>query len=358
MITLRSFAFLFAGLLLVSIIAVKFGARPSGSVTPEFAVKVSPQRVTSTSEALSVAGSTPSASAIHGPVRIEATPDNHLFLVDDGRHEELSEFSANGRLIQTFNANGLMFRSITDVSGDTGRLWVADLIGSTIHVLNRHDATWKSTKLAKEPYRIDLVGTQENPTLVVTHIGARKLFTLQNADGQVLTEGGDLLEQQPLTSLALDGFIARTAHGFAYSGKYLGLLASFNPDGSLRWAVEPILPRKKPLIVTEDNARRLEHPPLTASESLAASRDLVAVLGRQVNGLSIASRIDIYRADNGDYHRTLMLPEGAQWTSIAMTSEYLFAANERGVYRWGAPSQTQTDSAEGLQLIAFMATKR
>lgn len=273
------------------------------------------------------------ARPIVGPARIAAGTDGHVFVIDEGNQERISEFTAAGVPIQTLSHSaGIAIASVTDLAVDDDTLWVTDLIGSAIHVVTRKTGTWKTLALSREPYRAAPIG--QGDRLFVMRIGLTQLFDITDAAGIVLSSAGELLSNQQDSSLALDGFLARSGRSFVFAGKYLGLLASFADNGALNWSAEPIAAPDKPVVVSDGHKRWLEHGPLVASEAVASDENTIYVLARRIDGVQIAGFVDIYRATDGRYAHSLKLPAVDTWRSVAVGDHSLFAAGERGVYRW------------------------
>jgi hypothetical protein len=275
----------------------------------------------------------PAAASIVGPARIAAGTDGHVFVIDEGSRERISEFTAAGVAIRTLErSGGMAIASVTDLAVDDETLWVTDLIGSAIHVVTRKTGAWKTLAMTREPYRAAPIGGGER--LFVMRIGLAHLFDITDSAGVVIASADDLLANQKDASLALDGFLARSGGSFVFAGKYLGILASFARNGALNWSAEPIAAPDKPVVVGDGHKRWLEHGPLVASEAIASDESAIYVLARRIDGVQVAGFVDIYRAADGGYVQSLKLPAGETWRSVAVGGHRLFAAGDRGVYRW------------------------
>jgi len=364
----RRYWAVFAAFLAIAVIRALVAAHYEGSI-PEFVTEPTAQvrelRMqelfidTIPSDAIA-AGKDTVPEALHGPVYIEAGPYGHLFASDAGDGEVIKEFSSDGQLLNVFDEFGRAnISSVTDMVVAEDRLWVADLLGSSLHVLDRPTGVWTTLPLDFQPYRLEVVGDGEE--LVVMRIGAPEMFVRMSPDGEVLDTFGLLLHDQEADSLALDGFIARSGERVVFSGKWLGALASFLDD-DLTFLVEPIRGPSKPVIMEDfgTQAKWLRHGPVPASRDIAADQDRFYVLTRRQIGVEIRSVIDVYDSRDGAYQKTLLLPLGDKWRSLAVSDESFFAAGLQSVGKWPAallrkdnnPNQVST----GRLTIRFKAS--
>ncbi len=336
----RSYWALFGTLLAVSFFGTTVLDRLDGS-RPQFVETPAPQtqRLTVQELALSVPRedsprSRAASTSLRGPVRIEADARGNLFVIDDGDGEVIKELSPAGELLREFRGPGVPpMHSVTDLVLGREHVWVADLLGSALHVLERGHDRWKTVPLSEEPYRLEAL-EQAPRRLIVTRIAAPHLFDFLTDDGQILRSFGSLLWDQSYHSLALDGFIARSGDSVIYTGKYISAIASFSENGDLNYLVAPIVSIKRPAIVQRGRERRLRHGPIPASESIAADETAFLVLQRRPERLKIRSFVHLYRTEGGRYYGSLALPDFGRWTSVAVGGNYFYAASERGVVRW------------------------
>lgn len=366
MLSSRSYWLLFLTFLVVAIIAA-WGAdrydRMNGSA-PQF---TKPPRIQNTPlklEELSILGAAASPvppSAVRGPARLEAGPDGHLFVIDDGDGQAVKEFSPSAELLRIFRGPGIpRIASVTDLSILTDRLWIADLRESSIHTLNRLTGTWATTRLDPAPYRLEPVG--QGQRLFLMRIVAPSLFDVASPTGKVLGSFGSLLDEQEFHSLALDGFITRSRSQIIFSGKYMGFLASFSEDGRTLWISRAIDPPENPIVMEKAGRRWVQRGPLSASLAVTADADTVCVLARRVSGLHVRSFLDLYRTEDGQYYKSLLLPSPDRWTSVAAARDLLYVANQQGIFQWPkevleANSNTGTQSA-GRSVINFLDVQK
>ncbi len=340
----------------------------SGGSRPQFLVDPNPQAAPISAQELEIIAShegvadktrAEATALIKGPVRIEAdNSSGNLFIIDEGRGESLSEFSPSGTALHVFTElTTIQVKSITDLAILPDRLWVADLLGSSLHTLERKHGRWDTLPLAAEPYRVEVL----NENLVLMRVVAPQLFDLTDLQGNVSQSFGDLLRRQNENALALDGYIVYSKGRLIYTGKYLGVLASFSPDGHLSYLVQTASPPPYPFVMSQGRRRWLRHEPVLASLSLAASDGTVFVLSRRRVGLGVRSAVDLYRVRDGRYKKTLLLPASEKWTSIAVTHGNLYAASERRIVRWPtAGLTTQAPAADeiskGRSFLDFKAS--
>ena len=273
-------------------------------------------------------------SVIKGPVRIEAEPAGNLFVIDDGNKEVIAELGHNGDLLHIFEGNGVpQMKSVTDLAILPDRLWVADLLGSSIHVLDRASGTWNTSKVSPEPYRIETVGAGRE-RLIFMRVLSPYLFDVTTAGGEVVRPFGKLLRSQEEHALALDGFIARSAGSIIYSGEHLGVIASFSESGRLNYLRNAIDPPKEPVLMSRGGNRWLRSGPIRASLSIAGNNEGFYVLAPRVMGVQVRHFIDVYRASDGTYSKSLLLPGDQKWRSLAVGGEHLWVASDQRIIQW------------------------
>lgn len=294
-------------------------------------------------------------------IRLEVGPDGNLFIVEEAPVGRVyfREFTPAGELVADFStSDGPDFDSITDMAFDDERLWVADLLGSSVHQLDRTTRTWTTMKFPAEPYRIE-VSRHWPRHLLVMRVGAPKLFEVTDARGKVEAAFGDLLADQENQALVLDGFIARCGESLLFSGKYLGLLASFTEGGEFNYAVESIEPPSTTAAVVSRGGKRwVRHGPILASRDISGDTQRFGVLASRPRRLEIRAFIDLYRTDNGQYYKSLLLPREDQWTGLAIGMDGLYAASTRRIVRWPHAvlsfANGESRLAMGQSIIAFV----
>jgi len=301
------------------------------------------------------------APELTGPIRIEADEDGHLFVVDEGRGELISEYLGNGTFVKALHTGGApAIASVADLAVLPQTVIVADLLGKAIHYYDRSQGTWLTRKDPKEPLRIEPVGRRDD-NLMIMRIGGRWPFDLASHEGVVSRSFGDLVENQKEQSLILDGYIARAGGAVIYSGKFLGLLASYSDTGALNWTVETIVAPEPASIVQAGERRFVSHGPILASQGLAATVDAAGVLARRIDGIAIRYFIDIYRATDGSYVKSLRLPAERNWTSVTIGGGSVFASGSKGIYRWPAEvlnADTPERSLEAGEVIVSLAARK
>lgn len=338
----------------------------SGETRPQFLVHPNPQLVSIQNQELVIINQPEKTSheevsvVIQGPVRLEADySSGNLFIIDEGKGEALSEFSPAGQALHVFTEPAApRMKSIADVAILPDRLWIADLLSSSLHTLDRKHGRWSTIALAAEPYRVEVLG--EN--LVLMRVVSPKLLDLTDFEGNVSQSFGEFLDMQGENALALDGYIVRAGDGIVYTGKYLGVLAAFSSEGRLSYLVQTVGSPPYPFVMSEGRRKWLRHGPILASLSLAASDGTVFILARRRVGLSLRSAIDLYRSRDGVYQKTLLLPASEKWSSIAVARGNLYAASDKRIVRWSTDRltrqvMTQDKASEGRLFIEFQANR-
>lgn len=341
----RAYWTLFSLLLILSIVGTQLadrhtGARAAFAIPP--AAQIAPLRVVELptleprSLPLPAAHYEPSPYHIVGPVRIESGLDGHLFVIDEGDGEVLTELTPEGETVAVHRSGQAPdMKSITDLAILPDRVWIADLLGRSIHVFNRGTGRWKSWEWAIEPYRLE-AWAKRHDQILINRIGSPHLFDLMTPDGRILDSFGLLLRDQEYFSLLLDGFIARSRDDIFYIGKYLGVLASFSRTGRINWVAYSIAPPTPPVLMDRDGMKWVHHSPILASLSVAADESRLYVLSRRPEGVLVHSFIDAYSSRTGEYEITFRLPPSERWTSLAIGNDYLYAASDIRIVRWPA----------------------
>ena len=336
----RHYWTVFAIFLGITLVRAWMATHLDGSV-PEFLREAGRQRVAERVYELSLdnrpltgpVSPPPTTSTLVGPVYIKAGPDGNLFAADEGDNDVIKEFSPNGEMINDYSQFGKKnIESVTDLAIEADNLWVADLLGSAIHRLDRANNTWTTFHLDFEPYRLE-IGCEGK--LLVMRIGEPKMFATVSPEGKTVATFGLLLKDQDHHALALSGFIRRSGDHIIYTGKWLGALASFS-GARLEFLMEPIALPGTPVIMETDGTRWVHHGPLPASLDIAADQEGFYILTRRRVGLAVRSIIDLYQTNDGFYYKSLLLPTGDRWSSLALSDEYIYVAGLRTIARWPA----------------------
>lgn len=354
----RTYLSLAAAMFLVAVIGVRVATRPNqqGVIVPRLSESVQLMKGDVTSSTLALSAQTgshgdPYHIPVVQPVILDTDLSGHVFLADT----TIREFDADGHPVETCGSTAKRFKSIADVSASADHVWVADLLGHAMHQCNRITGKWTRVATTFEPYRLQ-PGTDTHQ-LIAMAIGEPKLFRRVTTDGTVLDSFGDLLQNQKEASLALDGFIARTAAGMAFVGKSLGVVASFSVEGTLLWARTSITDPPIPLVRDLSGKRMLERSSLPTGVAITSAGDVIGVLTRRIAIPQTRSFIDLYAVDTGAYRASLALPSDQRWISIGMTEQYLFAASNKGLHRWPLAVATQAvtahDLSAGQTLLTF-----
>jgi hypothetical protein len=247
-------------------------------------------------------------------------------------------------------------KSVADIAVLQDSLWVADLLGSAIHTLDRTSGRWKTSTTDVAPYRIEpFFPGQES---VVMRIGTSRLFDItSNPNGEVLKTFGRLVNDQKMHALALDGFVARSGGSIVFTGKHLGILASFSKEGGLNYLIDTIAPPERPIVMNRNGKRWVHRTPIQASISIASDADGVYVLTSRKWRMQLRYFIDLYRAKDGGYYKSLILPAHDRYTSVTLGGDHLCVAGYKGIVGWPrevlAASRKRTLLSTGRSIIEF-----
>ncbi len=317
---------------------------------PELRNLPTPQATNASLEELAVAptggDARPPTLNLSGPLRIEAEPSGNLFVVEDwgAVDETLRLLSKKGELLRTFPPTSAPFaRSITDLVASRDRLLVADLIAGAIHTLDRRTDRWTTIQHDPAPYRIEVDRAGD---LITMHIGEMALFTRNSASGEESASFGELLVDPEEHSLVLDGFVTRAGKRMIYAGKHLGIIASYFTGGELEYLVQTISNPPIPIVMRGKNrSRSVQRNPLPATLDVTADEETIYHLAPRLVGLRVRAGIDLYKASNGSYYRTFLLPADQKWSSITMGNDALYAAGTQSIISWPKAELSATSNS-------------
>lgn len=290
--------------------------------------------------------------AARGRVRVEAGPEGNVLVIDEKDGLVLHELTAAGEALGRISMPGEpRILSASDVAVQEHRIWVADLLGSRLHMFDRRTRIWESFAQKAEPYRVQVVhDTPElsRVRLLVMRVGGPRLFDLTRVNGAVEASAGQLLRNQDSHSLVLDGYIRKAGPIFIYAGKYQGVLAAFSKSGEVLYVGETISPPRAPVVRVEGGQSWVQHGPLLACLSLATSGEKAYLVTRRTRAGKIRSIVDTYDAATGGYESSFALPASEKWISAAAGNGYLFVASESRVARWPLSAMRSPSAALSL----------
>lgn len=334
--------------------SLEFLVRPTeqaGSLRIE-ELKVEPRALSSPSQ---TSGTAPS---LQGPVRLASDTSGELLVIDEGAAETVKQLKVEGGATHELSGlRALQVKSVTSLVATPEDLWIADLLASSIYRLDRHSGVWTTRRLALEPYRV--APLERGRRLAILRVGTPLLLDLTDADGKPLRSFGNLLKNQHRHALALDGYLATSNESILFSGKYVGVLASFSSSGDLQYLVKTIAPPSAPLVVERGKSRWVEHGALLAASDLAVRAGTLYSLTHRRSGIQVRAMIDLYSVLDGSYQKTLVLPAGESWRSIAVGPEGLFAASASRVAHWPvrreADGQVDNKFSTGRSITEFQS---
>jgi hypothetical protein len=221
--------------------------------------------------------------------------------------------------------------SVTDLRVTDKEILIANLLDSAVHRMNRRSGDWTTIKTNPAPYRV--LETPDKDLMVMR--AANPLpFARLNEQGQQQEAFGTLLKNQDFFSLMIDGFLVWSGDSIFFAGKDFGFLASFSEDGHLNYVAEMISKPLTPAMMYKEGTRWVRYNPVMACRSIAADGTVVAVLREGVTGLALRSYLDLYRIEDGVYIRSMRLPDGYDWRSVAVGGGVLYAASNERVVAW------------------------
>lgn len=322
---------------------------------PRLAVEVEPQPVT---ERQLVDGayqlvwrtSEDSNLVLYGPLRTKFDPEGRLFVIDYGDFS-VKQLDGSGALLARYGLGegqgpGEM-KTIVDVAVERpGEVWVSDRANGRISVFGEDGALARTLRTDVQPYRLALA--PDGGWVTNLPAGSPQLFVRYDAEGQEVARFGEVLEDQAVHSLALDGFVTTAADGFVFGGSVSPFLAGWSFDGERRFLVEVVDTFPMPTLRQDSEKMWIDRDARHSTVTLSVVGEEIHVFTYFIDGVRRRGAIDTYRLSDGRYLYSRRIPDQCHWLAVgpdgALASVFESTVT---LWQWTPESTATTDSTAG-----------
>lgn len=274
------------------------------------------------------------------PSSLQEDREGNIY-VKDGGDQSVKKFSPEGRFLHKYGEGEGQgpgeFGALTDfVLTNDGALWAADASNGRIMRFAGDGRLLSTITMRQPPYRLAVMGGDR---LAIMFPPSRRSFlfgTFNYEAGELKQkkEFGRFLENQEESSLALEGWLEPNGEGgFIYAALFPGLLASYAPEGRLKFLVQTIDPPPFPKIKRrEDGYSFADRESRYSALSLSVAGDEIYILTLKEEGFKRLGVIDTYRRKDGTYLYSTRIPAPSK--SVVVTDRYLYTLDESHVTQW------------------------
>ncbi|WP_228350759.1 6-bladed beta-propeller [Rhodocaloribacter litoris] len=280
---------------------------------------------------------------VYNAQALSLNPDGGIFVLDAGDHK-IKEFSAEGKLIRSYGNGkgrgpGEFIKPVHFMVDSLGAVWVADT-GDRKLVRFRADGSLSETYFFEdEPRAIAMTGRGRVASLSFPDSTLFKLYDLP-ANGDEIVEVqkfGTLVENQFFSSIALAGTIDASPDGdyFVYAGLYGGRIASFSPEGMLRFYVETIDGTPFPPVVKfEEDAYTIDRKGGNRISQVIAtvSPEDIYIVCTRWDDSNMDVFIDVYDSADGMYQYSIRYDLPCK--PLLLTDTLFFVSCDGYVHKW------------------------
>lgn len=277
------------------------------------------------------------------PGRLRIVPDGSVVVVDydDMRLERVSTGGGSDNIgeIEPYGEAPLGLANPMDlVPVPDGRLWIADPKAGGL-LLVAPDGTPVRTVVPDHPI-MRLAVSPSGRLFALTPTADGHLFEAYDAPGASPSATfGALIEPPDQMPYTTDGSIAATSSGgLVYAPRYVGVLARYDADGSLRYLVQTLEPVAPPTLVREDGRLRGDPEARVASQALEVAGDAVLVVHPGMttdSGETPSAYLDLYSLEDGTYRASWALER--RWSELRVAGDRLYALTARGIEIFRTP---------------------
>lgn len=272
---------------------------------------------------------------LHGPLSASVDAQGNAYIVDFA-DLRIQQYSPRGEYLRTFGGGRGeqegQFQSVSDLRAlPDGELWVADLVGKKIDVFSPGARLQRTVRPSRPPYR--LVPDKNNAFTLMLPLASDHLFGHFRADGAVQAEFGRLVDDR-LKTLALDGWIGQAGDGsLLYIPYYFGWIASYGPDGNLKYLRKTVDRVPSPVIHRSANGVVWVDPDtrVSAKGAWVNGNDLYLLAGNTL-GSRLSRVVDVYDAGTGTYRYSFETPEPG--TMALVQGNLLYVVKNTSVCQW------------------------
>ena len=275
--------------------------------------------------------------ALQAPTVLRIDGEGNLYVVDSRDHR-VKKFSSAGEPLMVFGAEDL--QNPSDVAlAPGGEVWVVDPNPRKILVFSAGGTVARRISFDRLVWR--LVLDNRGGFVATLPSGASTLFQRYSRTGGAEHQFGTLFPPDLQNALTLDGWMVGSGGGgFIYVFAHEGLLASYSPEGALRYLRATIEAPPLPQIKVDAAGGQTfgpEAPRVTISGSLSGPDLYVLATGPGQRRV-----LDVYDAASGSYRYSLEPPD-PESRYVTISPGRLYSASRSQVTIW----ETHLDSNPG-----------
>ena len=269
-------------------------------------------------------------------------PDGSIFVLDAGDHK-VKRFSGEGTLIKSYGNGkgrgpGEFLKPVGFMVDSLGSVWIADTSDRKLVRFHADGTLAESYFFEDDPRGIAMTSRGRLASLSFPDSALFKLYDLP-VNGNKIVEVkkfGTLVKNQFFSSIALAGTIGVSPDEdyFVYVGLYGGRMASFSPDGSLRFYVETIDGAPFPPVVkVENDAYKISRRGEKVSQVLATlTREEIYIVRTRWRGSDLEAFLDVYDPADGMYRYSIRYELPCK--PLLLTDVLFFASCDGYVQKW------------------------
>jgi hypothetical protein len=265
---------------------------------------------------------------LKSPTVLKVDAEGSLYVLDSG-DRRIKKYSGDGEPRVAFGAEDLQNPSDVAVTPG-GAVWVVDPNPRKVLVFDSQGAVTRRVPFDRLVWR--LVLDSRGGFVATLPAGTTTLFQRYSSEGVPGPSFGTLFTSELQSALTMDGWMVDAGSGaFIYVFVHEGLLASYSPDGRLRYlraTIEaPSLPQ-----VRIDAAGGQTIDPEAPKSSISGS-----LSGRDLYVLALTPDkrrvLDVYDAESGSYRYSLEPPD-RDTRYVVVTPQRLYSASRSRVTVW------------------------
>lgn len=273
---------------------------------------------------------------LYEPRNIEVDANGNIYIYDFGT-KTVKKYSNKGRFLKEYirgegkGPGETLNPTDYDVTNDQ-HVWVCDMHNSRITEFDPEGNITNTIHPETLPLRLAVFNT--NLIYTMNAVNAAQLFETYSQVGERLNRFGQWIESQAQRAMVLDGWIDTDHSGnLIYSGLRSGLIASYSPQGELRYfrrTIDPIpLPK---LIKTAKGFTRVDNTQ-RATQSISITQNNIHLLSVIDSSDVERTVLDTYDISNGDYLYSRRIP-GKYFAKGILTENRFYAIEDTVVSVW------------------------
>ncbi|MEA2603909.1 MAG: hypothetical protein QOF89_4901 [Acidobacteriota bacterium] len=266
---------------------------------------------------------------LKSPTALRVDGEGNLYVLDSG-DRRIKKYSATGEPRVAFGAEDLQNPSDVAVAPG-GAVWVLDPNPRKVLIFDPQGAVTRRVTFDRLVWRLVL---DDGGGFVATlPAGTSTLFQRYSSAGLPGSSFGTLFPSELQNALTMDGWMVDAGSGaFIYVFIHEGLLASYSPDGRLRYLRATIEAPPLPQIrVDAAGGQTIDPDAQKSSISGSLSEKDLYVLALAAPGTRRV--LDVYDAESGSYRYSLEPPD-RDTRYVIVTPQRLYSASRSRVTVW------------------------